>query len=311
MLGRDPATRRKTARETHDEQLFPAILSKFERQYRDRPTRSWHETKRTLQRECLAAWKHYRLADISRREVAQIVHAIRDKRSAPSAANHTFAAIRTFFNWALREELVAKSPCAGLKMPASLASRERVLRNNELQSIWQSAEAIGYPFGTIVQLLTLTAQRRHEVAGMKWEDLNLEQNEWVIPANANKSGRTHIVPLNPTALGVIATLPKHHPTLVFPARGSDNSVSGFSKWKSQLDQKTGLTDWTLHDIRRTVASRMAEIGVEPHIIERILNHKSGSLSGVAGIYNKYGYLTEMRNAFMKWEQALRLLLSRT
>jgi hypothetical protein len=174
----------------------------------------------------------------------------------------------------------------------------------ELVSIWRAANEMGWPYGRIVQLLILTGQRRNEVTGMRWSELDLAKGQWTIPAERTKPGRVHELPLVPAAVDLIQRLPKIHDQYVFPAKGKDNSASGFSKWKHELDRIAGLSDWRIHDLRRTVASGMAQLKVAPHIIERVLNHTTGTLGGVAGIYNRFGYLDEMREALQRWSDHL-------
>ena len=161
-------------------------------------------------------------------------------------------------------------------------------------------EAVGDPFRCIVQLLVLTGQRKSEVTGMRWTELDLANRIWRIPADRTKPGRAHEVPLTNTVIELLRCVPKLHDEFVFPARGRDNPASGFSKWKRELDALAGINAWRLHDLRRTVASGMARRKVPPHVIERVLNHVTVILGGVAGIYNRFGYLDEMREALELW-----------
>jgi integrase len=136
---------------------------------------------------------------------------------------------------------------------------------------------------------------------MRWSDLDRDNCTWSIPAERTKSNRAQLLPLAPTAMAIIERLPRLTTDLVFSAVGNDESTfSGFSKAKRRLDQLSGGDDWTLHDLRRTAATGMARLGVAPHVVERILNHTTGSLGGVAGIYNRFGYLPEMANALKLW-----------
>ena len=261
------------------------------------------ETERLLNREFVSLWGTWPIHTISRQDVTKVLNAI-VKRGAPSAANHALSAVRKMFNWAIEHGHVDRSPCFGIKAPSKLKSRDRVLTDEELASIWQSAEEMGYPYGCIIQLLILTAQRRNEVTGMRWTELDFTKATWTIPAERTKPGRTHEVPLSKSAIRLLKNLPKLHDDLVFPARGKDNPASGFSKWKRQLDTMAGMSDWRVHDLRRTVASGMAQLKVPPHIIERVLNHTTGTLGGVAGVYNRFGYLDEMRAALELWAASL-------
>lgn len=193
----------------------------------------------------------------------------------------------------------------GMKAPGKPSSRDRVLSDDEFTLIWTKAGIIGHPFGTIVQILMLTAQRRGEVAAMQWNDIDTGKAVWTIPADRTKNGKPHAVPLSPSALALLASIPRMTSPFVFPARGKPNQpYSGYSKGKRELDAAADLHDWTLHDIRRTAATGMARLGIAPHVVERVLNHVSGTFSGVAGIYNRFRYEDEMRAALIAWEKAL-------
>jgi integrase len=228
---------------------------------------------------------------------------------APSAAAHAFAAIRKFFNWSVERGYLEVSPCLTVKTPARQKSRERVLSDDELALVWNGASRLGWPAGPIVHLLILTAQRRGEVAGMRWQDVDLDGRLWSIPAEMTKSNRAHSVPLTELAANIILTLPRIDPVWVFPARGKlDRPYHGFNKAKRRLDELARVQQWTLHDLRRTTATGMAKRKVPPHVVERLLNHASGTFAGVAGVYNRFGYLDEMREALCQWEGHLTQLI---
>ena len=176
------------------------------------------------------------------------------KKSGPSAANHAFAIIRRCFNWGVERGTLETSPCVRMKAPAKTSERDRVLDDDEQRLIWLAAEDMGFPFGAHVKLQIATAQRRSEVSGMRWCDIDLERQTWTQPAGSNKSGRAHTIHLNGLAVETLRSLPRVHEDLVFPARGKDNPVSGYSKWKRKLDQLSGVKGWTLHDLRRTAAT---------------------------------------------------------
>jgi integrase len=143
---------------------------------------------------------------------------------------------------------------------------------------------------------------------MRWADLDFANRLWTIPGRFNKSGRDHIVPLTDRALAIIQAIPQTASEFVFPANGNPrNHFSGYSKSKRQLDRRCGVTGWTLHDLRRTAATGMARAGVAPHVIEKVLNHRDGTIRGVAGIYNRFGYLPEMREALRVWEDSIAAL----
>jgi integrase len=158
---------------------------------------------------------------------------------------------------------------------------------------------MGWPFGPLFQLLLVLGQREDEIAGMRWSDLDLVRGVWTLPREASKSDRLNQVPLPALARQIIEQLPRTGSELVFSTTGS-TPVSGFSKAKKRCDQLSGVTGWRLHDLRRTVASGMARLKVEPWVVEKVLNHQTGQLSGVAGVYNRWGYFDEKQEALERW-----------
>jgi len=194
---------------------------------------------------------------------------------------------------------------ATLKPPVRARNRARALSLAELAAVYEAADRMGYPFGIIVKLLILTGQRRGEVSGMAWSEFDLGAAVWTIPAARSKNGRAHALPLAPIALDLIKTMPHLSDRFAFPARGNaEATFSGWSKAKKELDAMARVRDWTLHDLRRSMATGCASLGTPPHIVERILNHAGGTFAGVAGVYNRFEYGDEMRAALGAWEAAL-------
>jgi integrase len=215
--------------------------------------------------------------------------------------------IRLFFNWCVDRGLIDVNPCARLKMPAKKVSRDRVLSDAEILRIWNAARSIGYPFGTIAQLLLLTAQRRKEVTTLRWSDLNLEAAQWSIPGELTKNGIAHVVPLVPEVIDILKHVPRIDDAFIFPSRsGRGRTFSGFSRSKERLAALACVEEFTLHDLRRTTATRLAGLGVAPHVIERLLNHVTGVLGGVAGVYNRFKYRDEVREALALWTAYVQL-----
>ena len=300
--GTDPKLRYKSEAPDADGPTFELYVDTFISKYAKRHTKSWSETDRLLKREFVSKWGKRSLASITKTDLISVLDAIVD-RGSPSAANHAFAAVRKLFNWAVERGDLEISPALNVKKPTKHVSRDRVLSMDELTGIWSAADQMGHPYGVIVQLLILTAQRRQEVAGMRWAEIDLPQGIWTIDRDRNKSGRQHSVPLSP-AVSKLIRKQQQDGDLVFPGRKSDSPVSGWSKWKRQIDELSGVTNWRLHDLRRTAATGMAKAKTPPHVVERILNHTTGTLGGVAGVYNQYGYLDEMRAALEQWKMTL-------
>jgi integrase len=202
--------------------------------------------------------------------------------------------------------LAESNPVAGTNDPESGPARERVLDDRELAAVWHAAGADD--FGKVVKLLILTGARRTEVGGMAWSELN--GSTWTIPAQRAKNGRQHTLPLSGLALSIIESVPQRvGRDLLFGERGT----RGFSSWafaKGTLDSRLGdkVAKWTLHDLRRTAATRMCDLGVMPHVVEQILNHQSGHRAGIVGIYNRSSYANEVRAALALWSDHVRTLV---
>ena len=298
-LGSDPGTEKINARRTPAADDFDAFVSFFIDTYARPKNRSADETLRLLRREFVGVWGSRPIGEIGKHDVTAVLDRIM-RAGKHTTANRSLAAIRKLFNWAVERGVLEQSPCAAIRAPAKTATRDRVLADDELVAIWKGAAAMGYPYGPVVRLLALTGQRLGEVASMRWPEIDLVRALWSIPAERTKSARAHVVPLSAQAVQIIEALPIVSESFVFPARGRERPISGFSKWKRELDGLSKVGDWRIHDLRRTVASGMARLGVPPHVVERILNHTTGTLGGVAGVYNRFGYLPEMRAALELW-----------
>jgi integrase len=210
------------------------------------------------------------------------------------------SAIKKLFAWSLDRGAISVHPLVGLRKPGLERSRDRVLTDEELKSFWRATEELGFPFGPAFQLMALTGQRRGEVAGMRRSQIDLEEAVWTIPASIAKNGRAHEVPLSTAVLDVIQSLPRFVGSdLVFTTTGT-GAISGFGRAKIRIDFMMQANEWRLHDLRRTAASGMARLGVAPHVIEKVLNHVSGEISGVAAVYNRHGYTAEKREALTQW-----------
>lgn len=265
-----------------------------------------NEKRWLLRNTCGTRWRDKAVAEVKKSDVVELLDDY-IKAGKASGANHILSRLRTFFRWCIERGLVEVDPCDKLRKPGKTKVRERVLSEDEIVSIWRAAAASIWPYGAIVKLLLLTGQRRNEVVGMRWAEIDREAKLWTLPKERTKNGSEHRLPLSDVALSVLETLPVLSDTLVFPARGrSATTFSGFSKCKAEIDRLSGVTDWTLHDLRRTAATGMAKLNVAPHVIEKILNHVSGTFAGVAGIYNQHDYEGEMREAMTLWAGKLNL-----
>ena len=173
-----------------------------------------------------------------------------------------------------------------------------MLDDQEIAQVILAARKIGGPYGGIVELLALTGQRREEVARLTWEELDLQQRVWTIPKSRTKNAKAHVVHLSDQSLGVLERVNRQG-SLVFSRLGT-KPFQEFSKAKLLLDQLSGVTQWQLHDLRRTCVSGMARLGVAPHVADKILNHQAGTISGVAAVYQRHEFLADRQKALDLW-----------
>lgn len=243
--------------------------------------------------------------DISALSRADIMGRIEKLAPTPGEQQHAFVAIRTMMNWCVKRGLLETSPVPPLTFKT--ASRSHVLSDNDLRTVWDRAVQYGYPYGSIKQLLILTGQRKSEIAQLRrsW----IEDDLIVFPAGFTKNRREHRVPLGDTAQSMIAAMPETA-DLLFPSRSDDEKpFNGWSKCKRRFDAPLAVEPYTLHDLRRTFSSNLARLGAPIHVTEKLLNHVSGTISGVAAIYNRHSYLEEMREAVRLHEAHLAELIA--
>lgn len=235
----------------------------------------------------------------------QIMKVVSSLSSTPSEQAHAYVAVRTMMNWCVRRGYVDYSPIPSMSFQKS--SRNHILNSDELTAVYAHSQVHPYPFGSIVKLMVLTGQRRGEVAAMRrsW----IADETVIFPEGFTKNKREHRLPLPPSALAVIERLPNTG-DLLFPARNnSENPFNGWGKCKTRFDEPLELAPYTLHDLRRTFSSNMAMLAVPIQVTEKILNHISGTVSGIAAVYNRYSYFNEMKDALEKHDEFLAKLIS--
>jgi integrase len=221
--------------------------------------------------------------------------------------------VRRVCIWAVAHDILETDPTTGVLKPLKIKpSRDRVLDDAEIVSFWTGCDQLGWPFGPLFKLLLLTAQRRSEVAGMRWSELDLEGKLWHIPGERIKNSKAHDVHLSDFALEIIHGLVELKPAagkpdFVFSFTG-DAAVSGFVYTKRTLDNLIGVHGWRLHDLRRTATTGMARLGIPPHVADRVLNHTTGTIHGVAAVYNRFQYLDERKAALDAWARFVEALV---
>jgi integrase len=293
------------------------IFEQFEARYL-RGRRSGAEVAALLKREVIARWGDRLVTDIRRTDLIELLDEIAD-RGTVYTRNRTAAHIRKMFNWAIGRGIEMINPAARIEMLQE-ETRDRVLTPEEIRLFWKGCNSLGYPFGSLFKMLLVTGQRRDEGATIDRKEVDKEAALWTIPEAKAKNGRTHTVPLSPLATSILSEQ-LDLGGFYFTTNGRA-PVSGYSKAKARLDalmtkllradlETKGKPDpaatiqpWRLHDLRRTLSTNMAEMGVPPHIVEKILNHQTGSISGVALVYNRHQYLDERRLALNAWAERI-------
>jgi integrase len=317
QAGTDPAAAREEAK--RQDTTVAAVAEDFVRldlERRNRSPRYIVETRRIFKNHVLPRWGHRDIASITRRDIIALLDDIMERgtvstgadgkrrslRGGPILANRALSAIRAMLNWCLRRGDVETTPATLVERPGEETTRERTLTAIEIRAIWNAAERLGYPYGQFLKLAMLTGQRRKEVAEMRWDQIDLNTAIWTA---RTKGTKTNIVPLVPMAVEILQTLPRVAGTdFVFTMNGH-GPVTGFSRAKKLIDEVTPeLAPWRNHDLRRTVATEMARIGVARFIIERVLNHADRS---VTAVYDRHLYVDEKRQALEKWAAHIRSL----
>jgi len=305
-LGEDPQSDRHDRR-SKDKLTLRALVDDYlvAKRQQLRP-RSFVEIKRYLTTGYFKPLHNLPIDSITRRDVAHRVVAIARESGSPTAARAR-GALSAFFAWCMQMGLVEHNPTVGSAKPAESKPRDRVLSDDELAAVWHACP--NNDFGRIVKLLILMPCRRAEIGDMRWSEINPD-GTWTLPPERSKNGRPLALPLMPMARAIIESVPQ----LVTRDQLFGQRSHGFTRWvqdKCALDERLAgqVQSWHLHDLRRSVATRMADLGIMPHVIEEILNHRSGHKRGVAGTYNRSPYEREVRAALTLWEDHIRALVA--
>lgn len=320
-LGQDPVLVKKATAEAAkvaaEDRVERVVALYVNRHLKPNGKPGYAETQEALLRNhVVPRWGQRRIGDVTKREVVALIDGLTDA-GLTTGANRVFAVTRALFNFALRREIITTTPFLGLRPPLAETSRDRVLTDAEVRLVWRAADAVGFPFGPAVKLLLLTAQRRDEVIRMVRGEV--DGDLWTLPPERTKNSLEHIVPLSPPALSIFNAVPRiaGSAEYVFTRTGTA-PMSDYTSTKARLDKamleiarqdaeaagrdpgSVELKPWRLHDLRRTASTGMARLGFPIHVTEAVLNHRSGTLGGLAGIYNRYQYLDEKRAALEAW-----------
>jgi integrase len=337
--GRDPGIAHIAAkRAIVSSDKFGGAALDFIEQHARRKTRRWKDTSRLLgltpnadgdgfvliPKGLADRWRDKPVAEIDGDLIHAVIDEVRErgipglqrhrKEPSESRARSMFSALSAMFGWLIKRRRLRQNPCVGVARPETPKSRDRVLADRELVWFWKATSSLSQPFGALLRMISLTGCRRSELAGMNRDELTDDLAMLSLPGERTKNGLPHDIPLPPLAREILKTVeavPGGSNILVFTTNGV-TPVSGFSKIKKRLDElmvaearkergaDATLPPWRLHDLRRTCATGMAEIGVAPHIVEACLNHISGAKAGVAGVYNRAAYAAEKKAALERW-----------
>ncbi|MBY5762554.1 integrase arm-type DNA-binding domain-containing protein [Rhizobium leguminosarum] len=323
--GADPAQEGKFTRQKGESDTVNSILDDFLSRHVEKNNRpsTQRETKRFLTMYVRPAIGGKKVKRVTKADLNAAIDRVIEE-GGPASANRVLAILKKFFGWCVERDILTSSPAETMRPPAQNVSRDRVLTDQEIGWLWKASGEFPYPFGALWRLLILTAQRREEVAGATQKEFSLNGGNplWVIPRDRSKNGHENAVPLSPAAAGLVASLPTIAGSAFIFSTTGETSVSGYSRAKRRLDARmleiaqedaaargddpssVTLAPWRLHDLRRTAASGLARLGAPIHVVEAILNHRSGTISGVAAIYNRHDYAAEKRAWLTRWAETV-------
>jgi integrase len=292
--GRDPAEEKKQSRRRLVVDRIDDLIDRFIQEHVSRVGTSKRLTN-LLRRDVVPYWGTKSIHEIKKRDVSDLASVIAQRNA--HASHRLLKTLKTFFKWCVGRAVIDFSPTDGLASGYRETSRDRVLTDQELAAIILGARKMPHPYRGIVEFLALTGQRREEAAQLQRNELDEKARTWIIPSSRTKNKKAHIVHLSEPAWRVVAKTPEGD--LVFgTSRGK--RFQAFGKGKRALDKLSGTTGWRLHDLRRTIVSGMARLGVPPHVADKILNHQVGTISGVAAVYQRHDFLADRKEALDRW-----------
>jgi integrase len=320
MLARDedPAKverRRRRVKREQEDTTFEKVMEEFLKRHVRGKLRSADDIEREMRRDLLPLWKDLPLHEITRRDVIKMIDGIKD-RGSPGTARIVLGHAKVFFNWAIEKCYVETSPCAQIK-PARLIGkkvpRERVLTDAEIKAFWNATGKIDYPMGPLLRMILMTGSRRNEVSDARWHEVNLKDRLFTVPPERFKSDTTNIVPLTADMMALLETLPRWNSgDALFSATYGVKPATAFSMYKIKIDdmmreELSGeLKPWVIHDLRRTVRTRLAELRIPDHVAEMIIGH---GRKGLQRVYDHHKYADEKREALEAWNARLREIVA--
>lgn len=313
--GKDPASEKKATKaarleaQLSDRDKIKTLIGQFDKRHLS-GLKSGTVVRRELDRHVVSEWGDRDIHDITKRDVIDLLDGIVDSGRIVTA-NRVRAYLNKFLNWAVERDILTMNPATGVKPVAKETSRDRVLTDDEIRWFWQACEAEGFPWGPFGKVLLLTGQRLNEVAQMT--DSEIWGYIWHLSADRTKNARAHEVPLSQPVRDVLAGMQRIRSAagLIFTTTG-ETPVSGFFKARATLadgmsriaakerGEPVEIPRWTFHDLRRTAATNMARLAIPVRVTEAVLNHVSGTGSGIVAVYQRHDYADEKRAALEAW-----------
>jgi integrase len=318
---------------------FETVVALYLESYAQRRKRHWRESERLLRQKALAKLNGRRLSETPPADFDAVLAPL--WREAPIGTARLHSELSSMCAWACGQkrpkrlkpgerqhieppaELVTtlggRNPFAGVgKKGAESPPRERTLTDRELSLVWQASDALGFPYRDVVRLLILTGQRRGEVSGLNWGEIDLTAGVWNLPPARVKNKESHIVPLSPCAVRLLRTVPRFartrgqvdHVFGLTPPTGFSDAKRALDEHVTQLNNGEPIQSWVFHDLRRTLVTGLAKLGIELHVIERIVNHTSGTFSGIVKVYQRHKFENEMRHALELWADHVTQIVSK-
>ncbi len=312
---KDPAQVQKLEKaSSRDSSTVSGLIEEYIEKWALPRKRSWKEDKRVLERDVKPIWGRRKAKDIAKRDVVLLLEDI-VKRGAPIAANRAFACVRRMFNFAVERDIITATPCATIKAPSKENQRDRCLTTDEIKSFWHALEIAPMSAATKIalKLQLVTAQRKGEILGAEWSEIDLETRWWIIPESKAKNGVHHRVALSELAIELLKDLKKLNSKSrwLFPSDTGKSHMRGESIGKAVrrsnevVFRKAKINHFTPHDLRRTAATHMTEMGISRLVVSKILNHIDSSITA---IYDRHSYDAEKRNALESWGKRLSQLI---
>jgi integrase len=292
--GKDPAGAKAENRSRASETFGQCVETYLQWQQPQVRDTTFADIQRHL-RKNLSPLHGLHIANVDRRAIAKRLSDL--AAIAPVQANRTRASLSRFFNWAMGEGLAENNPALRTNKIDEGGARDRVLSEKEIKALWTALPE--GDFGDILKLLLLTGAREREIAELEWSEIDFERGVIELPPERTKNHRRHLVPMSDMVRDILQVRPRQKDRALMFGNG-EGGFSGWSKAKNRLDDAIKIPPWRIHDLRRSCATHMGELGVQPHIIEACLNHVSGHRAGVAGIYNRAAYEAEKTRALTLW-----------